>query len=117
MSTDMFSIDKLVDFGMGMAVAQQMVKTMNYAIDNMHIPNVGAANHPQMPSSSYYVAIDGQTAGPFPDGELMQLINQKKIKVEWKYCISSILGHIFPTSLKLEYILKRDGLKKKKKHI
>ena len=37
--------------------------------------------------------------------------------MEWKYCISSILGHILPTPLKLEYILKRDGffLKKKKK--
>ena len=37
--------------------------------------------------------------------------------MEWKYCISSILGHILPTPLKLEYILKRDGFffKKKKK--
>ena len=87
MSTEMFSIDKLVEFGMGVSIAQQMVKTMNYAIDNMHIPNVGAANNLQMQPSGYYVAIDSQTAGPFTDGELMQLIRQKKITKQtylWK---------------------------------
>ena len=83
---NMFSIDKLVDFGMGMAVAQQMVKTMNYAIDNMHIPSVGTAGNQQMPSLSYYVAIDGQTAGPFTNG-----VNQSKednkadLSVETRY--------------------------------
>ena len=87
MSTEMFSIDKLVEFGMGVSIAQQMVKTMNYAIDNMHLPNVGVVNNLQMQSSGYYVAIDGQTAGPFTDGELMQLIRQKKINKQtylWK---------------------------------
>ena len=84
---NMFSIDKLVEFGMGLSVAQQMVKTMNYTIDNMHIPNVGSVGYQQMPASSYYAAIDGQTAGPFTTGELMQLINQKKITKQsylWK---------------------------------
>jgi hypothetical protein len=33
-----FSMDRLVEFGMGMVIAQQMVKTMNQSITNMHIP-------------------------------------------------------------------------------
>ena len=37
-----FSIDKLVEFGMGMAIAQQMVQTMNKSMVDMHIP--GAMN-------------------------------------------------------------------------
>jgi hypothetical protein len=33
-----FSINRLVEFGMGIAVAQQMVNTMNSAMTNMHVP-------------------------------------------------------------------------------
>ena len=35
------TIDHLVEFGMGMAIAQQMVSTMNHCIGNMQIPGTG----------------------------------------------------------------------------
>ena len=73
-----FSLDRLVEFGLGMGVARQMMNVMNESMQTMHIP--GAQNNMQPASSkSYYVAIDGRAVGPLNDGELMQLISQKKV--------------------------------------
>ena len=35
-----FSIDRLIEFGMGMAIAQQMVGSMNNAFQNINTPGV-----------------------------------------------------------------------------
>ena len=35
------TIDHLVEFGMGIAIAQQMVNTMNHCIGNMQVPGAG----------------------------------------------------------------------------
>ena len=73
-----FSINRLVEFGMSIAVAQQMVNTMNTAITNMHVP--GAMNPMQTaPPAFYYAMIDGNQAGPFSEQELSRLITEKKI--------------------------------------
>jgi hypothetical protein len=73
-----FSINRLVEFGMGMAVAQQMVNTMNSAITNMHVP--GAMNAMQTATPQFYYAIiDDNQAGPFSEQELSRLIADKKI--------------------------------------
>jgi hypothetical protein len=81
-----FSINRLVEFGMSIAVAQQMVQTMNHAITNMHVP--GAMNPMQQASPQFYYAmIDGNQAGPFSEQELSRLISEKKIAKEtyiWK---------------------------------
>jgi len=81
-----FSIDRLVEFGMGMAVAQQMVNTMNSAMTNMNVP--GAMNPMQnLAPQFYYAMIEGNQAGPFSEQELSRLITQKKIVKEtyiWK---------------------------------
>jgi hypothetical protein len=81
-----FSINRLVEFGLGIAVAQQMVNTMNSAMHNMYIP--GSMNPIQNPPSQFYYAIiDGNQAGPFSEQELSRLINEKKIIKEtyiWK---------------------------------
>jgi hypothetical protein len=75
-----FSIDRLVEFGMGMAVAQQMVNVMNQSMQSMYIP--GSAQtipQPSIQQHIYYVAIDNQSVGPLNDSELAQLVTQKKI--------------------------------------
>jgi hypothetical protein len=72
-----------MEFGMGMAVAQQMVKSMNYAIDNMRIPGAGNPMPQQIQNSTvYYVMIDNKQAGPFSETEVVRLINDKKISKE-----------------------------------
>ena len=59
-----FSINRLVEFGMCLAVAQQMVKTMNSAITNKFVP--GSMNPMQTSAPQfYYVIIEGNQAGHF----------------------------------------------------
>lgn len=80
-----FSINRLVEFGMGMAVSQQMVNTMNSAMTNMHVP--GAMNPTQSAPQFYFAMIKGNQAGPFSEQELSRLIAEKKIVKEtciWK---------------------------------
>lgn len=73
-----FSIDRLVEFGLGMAMAQQMVNVMNQSMQNMYVPG-SIQSMPQAASQIYYVAIEGRQVGPLSDGELMQLIAQRKV--------------------------------------
>ena len=76
-----FSINRLVEFGMGMAVAQQMVKSMKESMTNMHIP--GAMNSMEKPKENFFYAmIEGNQAGPFSEQELARLIGEKKVSKE-----------------------------------
>jgi hypothetical protein len=81
-----FSINRLVEFGMSLAVAQQMVQTMNNTIANMHVP--GTMNPLQSASQHfYYVMIEGKQTGPFSEQELFRLITERKVVKEtyiWK---------------------------------
>jgi hypothetical protein len=81
-----FSINRLVEFGMGLAIAEQMVKTMNSAMANMHVP--GSMNPTQTTAPQFYYAIiEGNQAGPFSEQELSRMISEKKIVKEtyiWK---------------------------------
>lgn len=74
-----YSMDRLIEFGMSMAIAQQMVQTMNTAIQQTHVP--GAMNPMQPPTQQFYYAmLDGKQAGPFSEQELSRLIAEKKIE-------------------------------------
>ncbi|MDD3124386.1 MAG: DUF4339 domain-containing protein [Candidatus Kapabacteria bacterium] len=76
-----FSIDRLVEFGMGMAVAQQMVQTMNNAMTNMHVP--GTFNSPEKPEQKiYYAMIEGNQTGPLSEMDMSRLIAEKKVVKE-----------------------------------
>ena len=81
--TSFYSIDRLVEFGMGMAVAQQMVNTMNQTMAAMHIPGAGnPMRPPEPPQRVYYAVLDGKQAGPFSETELARLVNDKKLSKE-----------------------------------
>ncbi len=81
-----FSMDRLIEFGLGMSVAQQMVRSMNSAMQEMHVP--GAMNPMQKPQgATYYCMLDNAQAGPFSEAEIMQLIGNQKITKDtfmWK---------------------------------
>jgi hypothetical protein len=83
---DFYSVNRLVEFGMGMSIAQQMVKTMNESMNNMHIP--GAMNPIKTDTPNlYYAILDGAQAGPFSEQEIAQLIGNLKVTREtlfWK---------------------------------
>ena len=74
-----YSMDKLVEFGLSMNIATQMINMMNDSIRNMAMP--GAEIHPQ-PQSIFYAILDDKQAGPFAESEVAQLISQKKITTE-----------------------------------
>ena len=81
-----FSMDKLVEFGMGIAIATQMANSMNQSLTRMEIPGAGKAM-PNNADAIYYVVLDGKLAGPFSLTELSRLIADKKIMKEtyiWK---------------------------------
>jgi hypothetical protein len=81
-----YSINKLVEFGMGLAVAQQMVKTMNQSIENMKTPGSFSA-HLQQPQALFYAVVEGKQMGPLSEQDVALLIRDKKIVNEtymWK---------------------------------
>ncbi len=99
-----FSINRLVEFGMSLALAQQMVKTMNSAMVNMHIPGSMNPMHTIVPQF-YYVMIEDKQVGPFSEQELSRLISEKKIVKEtyiWKPGLPKWeIAENFPEILKL----------------
>ena len=77
-SNSFYSIDRLVEFGMSLAVAQQMTQMMNQTMQSMYVP--GAMNPMQPPvQKSFYVALDGQQAGPFNEQVMSRLISEHKV--------------------------------------
>ena len=86
-----FYIDRLVDFGLGMGVANQMVGIMNQYMRTMDIP--GSIQQLQRTVSPiYYVAIDGRPIGPLSDGEMASLIAQKKVTKDTLAWMPGMMG-------------------------
>lgn len=94
MSNDLSTIDKLVEFGMGTALATQMIQTMNQAMGQSRVAGVNtgvnmatpqpveqpaAAVANAQPGEVYYAAIDGHQAGPLTEEELARLIDRETI--------------------------------------
>ena len=73
-----FSIDRLIEFGLGMGIARQLVGMMNQSMQSMYVPG-SIQSMPSSIAQTYFVAINGQQVGPLNDSELSQLISQKKI--------------------------------------
>lgn len=75
-----FSIDRLVEFGLGVGIAQQMVQSMNHALQNTYIP--GSMNPVQGPLRqpvSFFVILDGKQAGPFTENDMVRLISEGRV--------------------------------------
>lgn len=73
-----FSIDRLVEFGMGMTMAQQMVNIMNETMKAMYVPG-SPQTIPAPQSTLIYAAIDGQSVGPMTESEFSGLIIGGKV--------------------------------------
>ena len=75
------SIDRLLEFGMSMAVANQMINTMNYAMSNMNIAGQSSTLSTCPPVIQMYAAIDGKQVGPFSESEIQTLINNGTVTI------------------------------------
>ena len=76
--SDSGMFDKVVEFGMGLAVCQQIPQMMNTAS--------AAANHPAPPpipkATAYFLAIDGKQYGPFTVDQLRAFVPTGQINGE-----------------------------------
>ncbi len=73
-----FSINRLVEFGMGMAMAQQMVNMMNQTMRQMYVPG-SVQSMPTVQPVTLYLAINGQQIGPISESEFAQLVTTKQV--------------------------------------
>lgn len=73
-----YSIDRLVEFGMGMAMAQQMVQVMNQSMKQMYVPG-SIQSMPTPQAQTLYVAIEGQSVGPLTESDFSRLVTDKKV--------------------------------------
>lgn len=81
-----YSMDKLVEFGMGVTIANQMATSMNQTLNQMSIPGAGKSMLMQE-EEVYYAILDDKQEGPYSLTELARMISDKKIVKEtyiWK---------------------------------
>jgi hypothetical protein len=64
------SIDKMMEFGMSMAVAQQMMQTMNHVMNNVQTPQFNNVNIPLPIPKQYYALVNDIPQGPFTENDL-----------------------------------------------
>ena len=74
------TLDRLMEFGLGMGMAQQMVNMMNQTMQTMQIPE--SAKPVQPKSTEWYVAINEKATGPFSENEMKGLLLEKKVTKE-----------------------------------
>ncbi len=90
MNNDFSSIERLMEFGLSMAVAQQMMATMNHCIANTVVPGAGAPIANQ--GRRFFAVIDGAQAGPFDEREVDNLIATGRIAAQslmWRQGMSA----------------------------
>ncbi len=83
---DYYSIDKLVEFGMGIAIANQMASSMNQTLKQMEVPGAGKII-PVQAEAIYYAILEDKQTGPYSLSDLSRLISDKKVVKEtyvWK---------------------------------
>ena len=93
MDNSLNTIDRLVEFGMSLAVAQQMINTMNHCIAGMAVP--GISSQPiAIPKTDYYIVKDGQQAGPYKESDLERLVKTRDILAETLVWRAGLTGWI-----------------------
>ncbi len=73
-----FSMNRLMELSMGMAMANQMARTMNQTFSQMAVPGADYPMHGAN-ATMLYVAVDGKPVGPLTDKELLQLVDSGKV--------------------------------------
>ena len=67
-------IERLMEFGMSMAVANQMIQTMNDVLSKSKNPVMPGVQLPTPSTKMYFVVINDITQGPFTENEILKYI-------------------------------------------
>lgn len=73
------SIDRLMEFGLSMAVATQMVNTMNNVMSDMTFAGQNSSINNLSKQEEYYIVFDGKMCGPMSENELITLVKNGSI--------------------------------------
>jgi len=74
------SIEKMMEFGMSMSIAQQMMQTMNHAMSQMQTPQFKNVNVPVPIAKQFYALVNDIPQGPFNESELTAHIVAGKVQ-------------------------------------
>lgn len=86
MENNFSSIERLLEFGLEVSIAQQMINSMNQAMVNMNIP--GSANTLKNENRMWFVGIGGSPMGPLSESEITRMLLSKDINKDslvWTY--------------------------------
>ena len=86
------NLDHLMEFGVSMAVAQQMINTMNHCIDNMKVPGVSLPQQQNAVSKKYHIVANNSVLGPFCLSEMEVLVKAKTITPETLIWMPGMVG-------------------------
>ena len=75
MEQDFSAIDRLMEFGLGMGVAQQMIGSMNNTMQTMQTP---IAQLPKQ-DTEWYVVLQEKATGPFSEMDIKRMLLDKTI--------------------------------------
>lgn len=74
------SLDRLVEFGLGMGMAQQMINMMNQTMQNMQIPSTAIPVHQKY--VDWYIVFEEKPSGPFSEKEIKKMLMEGLITKE-----------------------------------
>lgn len=86
MNNNVYSIDKLIEFGMTSAVAKQMVDSMSTIVKNSNSIIDMTQLHSQN-QNVYFLVVDNKPSGVYFLSDIIKMINEKKISnntLAWK---------------------------------
>lgn len=86
-----FSIDRLVEFGLGMAVARQMVGVMNESMRGMYVPG-SIQSMPAPASMQIYAAVDGSPTGPLSESQFAALVTARRVNKDTLVWTPGMMG-------------------------
>lgn len=72
-----FSIDKLIEFGLGLSIAQQMITIMNQSMQSMYVP--GSYMSLPVNPEAIYVGLNKIPTGPLSASQFNTLVKEGKV--------------------------------------
>lgn len=76
------SIDKLVEFGIGMSMAQQMMSIMNQSMNQMQTPQFKHTDVPIIKDKQYHVILNDIPQGPLSKNQILIHLNNGDLNDE-----------------------------------
>ncbi len=71
------TLDRLLEFGMGMGMAQQMVNMMNQTMQTMQLPE--SSRPVQSAAKEWFFVFDDKASGPYNEIDVKRLLLEKKV--------------------------------------